>query len=128
MELVDCTEIYWNFVRNLRNDPLNQIGFFSEVYITEEEQQYFMKKNHHNYNICLLNGVPVGYVGIINGNEITFCVENTHQGKGIGTFMVEEFSKKYANIISYVKPENIASMSVFRKLGWDEKVYFQKKK
>ncbi len=30
-------------------------------------------------------------------------------------------------MVSYVKPENIPSLRVFRKLGWEEKVFFQKK-
>jgi hypothetical protein len=29
----------------------------------------------HKYKICLVDGKPAGYVGLLKGHEITYCVE-----------------------------------------------------
>lgn len=131
MRLVNCEPQYWEFVRNLRNDERNQHGFFSvSVMITEEIQKEFMSKNSNNYRICLLDDdTPVGYVGVIYDNEITYCVHPDHKNKGIGTFMVDKFSKEFDEMTALVKTENIPSQKVFEKLNWEKKIiYFKKEK
>ena len=129
MKLVDCEPIYWKFVRDLRNDERNQHGFFSvSVMITEEIQKEFMSTNSKNYKICLLDdNTPVGYVGIIHGNEITYCVHHDHKNKGIGTFMVDTFSNNFNDIFATVKTDNIASQKVFEKLNWKKRILYIKK-
>lgn len=126
MELVKCTQEYWEFVRLLRTHPNNQQFFLTQVEITSEQQIKFMKKNSNRYKICLISGIPVGYIGIINENEITYCVHPDHQGKGIGTFMVSEFIKIYNSLIAFVLPENIGSSKVFEKLGFKKQFYYTK--
>lgn len=128
MKLVDCEPKYWNFVKNLRTNEENQLGFFSFFNITDEEQKKFMSKNHQNYKICISDDdIPVGYVGIINNNEITYCVHPEYKNKGIGTFMVKSFSEEFNTISALVKPENISSQKVFEKLNWDKKILYIKK-
>lgn len=126
MELVNCTPEYWDFVRNLRNDERNQEGFFTHSSITEEQQEKFMKKNSGNYMVCLLDKTPVGYVGVLGGDEITYCTHPDYKKRGVGTFMVEEFSKKFPRMTAEVKPENLSSRRVFQKLGWKEKIIYIK--
>jgi RimJ/RimL family protein N-acetyltransferase len=128
MELVECTSEYWQFVRILRTHPNNQNYFFTQVKITPEQQVEFMKRESHRYKICLLNGEPVGYAGIIKENEITYCVHPDHQGKGIGTFMISEFIKLYDNLTAFVIPENIGSSKVFEKLGFQKQLFYSKTK
>jgi RimJ/RimL family protein N-acetyltransferase len=128
MKLVDCDPKYWNFVKEIRTNPENQTGFFSLANISDSEQKEFMSKNHQNYNICIsVEGDLLGYVGIINHNEITYCVHPDHKNKGVGTFMVENFVKKYNEVSALVKPENVASQKVFEKLNWDKKILYTKK-
>ena len=128
MKLVDCEQKYWNFVKDLRTDIENQDGFFSVAVISEDGQKKFMSENHQNYKICISEeGDPLGYVGIINNNEITYCVHPKYKGRGIGTFMVSAFGQKNDNILALVKPENIASQKVFEKLNWDKKILYTKK-
>ena len=128
MKLVNCDPIYWNFIKDLRTNKENQLGFFSFFDITEDEQKEFMLKNHQNYKICISDdNIPLGYVGIINHNEITYCVHPEHKNKGIGTFMVESFSNGFNIISALVKPENISSQKVFEKLNWDKKILYIKK-
>jgi len=128
MKLVDCEPIYWNFVKNIRTNEENQNGFFSFFDITEEEQKTFMLMNHQNYKICISeDNIPLGYVGIINNNEITYCVDPKHKNKGVGTFMVKSFSENFKNMSALVKLDNIASQKVFEKLNWDKKILYVKK-
>ena len=127
MKLVDCEPKYWQFVRHLRTDERNQNGFFSQVNISERDQEIFMQKNFENYKVCIMDEIPVGYVGLIKGKEITYCTHPDYNNRGIGTFMVQEFSKLYKNIEALVKIENVASQKVFEKLGWEKKILFEKK-
>jgi RimJ/RimL family protein N-acetyltransferase len=126
MELVECTSEYWEFVRLLRTHPNNQQFFLTQIEITTEQQIEFMKSNSYRYKICLLDSLPVGYIGIIKENEITYCVHPEHQGKGIGTFMVSEFTKIYDTLTAFVLPKNIGSSKVFEKLGFQKQFYYIK--
>ena len=53
IKLVNCTEQYWEFVRKLRMNPINQEGFFTYAEITSEQQEEYMIKNQWDYKICL---------------------------------------------------------------------------
>lgn len=128
MELVECTQKYWQFVRIIRTHPSNQKFFFTQVEITPEQQVEFMKRESHRYKICLIDNLPVGYIGVIKENEITYCVHPDHQGKGIGTFMVSQFMKQHDTLTAFVIPENIGSSRVFEKLGFTKQHYYLYKK
>ena len=126
LELVLCTKEYWEFVRSLRMDPINQEGFFTVANITSEQQLNFMTHNWSKYKICLADREPAGYVGLLQGHEITYCVHPNFHGNGVGTFMIEEFSRPFGDIDAYVKVDNIASQKVFEKLGWKKQIYYKK--
>lgn len=126
MELVECTSEYWEFVRFIRTHPNNQQFFLTQIKITPEQQIKFMNENSYKYKICLLNNTPVGYIGIIKENEITYCVHPNYQGKGIGTFMVSEFIKMHDTLTAFVLPENIGSNRVFEKLGFTKQIFYIK--
>jgi len=128
IELVECRPEYWEFVRLLRSDPKNQGGFFSIVEINSCQQKIYMELNSHRYKICLLDGIPVGYVGIIKDSEVTYCVQDKYKGMGIGTKIMEEFSKSFDLLDAYVKIENFQSQGVFEKLGWEKQIYYRFKK
>jgi RimJ/RimL family protein N-acetyltransferase len=125
MRLVNCDSDYWEFIRELRTNEKNSIWFYTQPEITTEEQKNYMNKNAHKYKICLLEDVPVGYIGIINENEITYCVKPNYKNMGIGTFMVQEFMKLYENLVAYVLPENQSSCKVFEKLGFEKNIYYK---
>jgi RimJ/RimL family protein N-acetyltransferase len=128
MELIECTSEYWEFVRIIRTHPNNQKYFLTQPDITYEQQIKYMTEYSHNYKICLLDNTPVGYIGIIKTNEITYCVHPDYQGKGIGTFMVNEFIKIYDSLTAYVLPENIGSNKIFKKLGFKQQTFYSWKK
>ena len=125
LELVNCENQYWEFVRQLRTNPINQEGFFTTVNITPEQQQEYMLNNWYNYKICLAGGEPAGYIGIKRDREITYCVSPDFQGKGIGTFMIKEYIPHWGEIDAYVKVNNIASQKVFEKLGFEKQIYYK---
>ena len=126
LELVLCTEEYWEFVRLLRMNPINQEGFFTQANITSEQQKEFMSHNWSKYKICLVDNETAGYICLLHGHEITYCVHPDFHGKGIGTFMIKNFSKLFSNIDAFVKVDNIASQKVFEKLGWEKQIYYKK--
>ncbi len=126
MKLVNCDKKYWEFVRKLRTHPENQNSFQTQNEITPEQQEKFMNNNSDNYKICISENKPVGYVGLIKGNEITYCVDPKCKGQGIGTFMIREILKD--GIDAYVKIDNIASQKVFEKLGFEKQYYYTWKK
>ena len=86
-----------------------------------------MIHNWSKYKICLVDGEPAGYVGLLNGHEITYCVHPDFHGKGVGTFMIKEFSKPFSSVDAFVKVDNIASQKVFEKLGWEKQIYYKRK-
>ena len=128
MELVECTQEFWEFVRLLRTHKENKNWFLTQTDISPEQQIEYMGKNSSRYKICLLDGKPVGYIGIIKENEITYCVDPKHKGKGIGTFMVSELVKHHNTLIAFVIPENIGSSRVFEKLGFKKQIFYSKTK
>tara|TARA_R110001606_G_scaffold267043_1_gene415964 strand:- start:144 stop:533 length:390 start_codon:yes stop_codon:yes gene_type:complete len=127
MKLVNCEKQYWEFVRQLRTNPENQGGFFTYAEITSKQQEVYMSKNQGDYKICLVDGEPAGYVGLLKGHEITYCVSPDFQGKGVGTFMIGEYSPRGAWVDALVKVDNIASQKVFEKLGWKKQIYYRNK-
>jgi ribosomal protein S18 acetylase RimI-like enzyme len=122
MELVNCTKKYWNFVRTLRNDQRVTSGFIKSVHITEEMQIKYMECNSHCYWICLLDGEPVGYVGVIEG-DIRVCTHPDYQGIGIGRFMIKEVMNKKPTAFAKVKTDNEASVKLFEACGFTKKFY-----
>jgi RimJ/RimL family protein N-acetyltransferase len=128
MKLVDCTQEYWEFVRILRTNYDNSVWFYTQPDISVEQQINYMSDNSYKYKICLYNNNPVGYIGILGKNEITYCVEPNYKNLGIGTFMVSEFMKKYDELTAFVIPENISSNRVFEKLGFEKQIFFKYKK
>lgn len=118
-ELVKCTSDYWEFVRKLRNDDRVQVGFIERAEITEEQQQKYMREFQDKYFVCLLNGEPAGYVGVID-DDIRICTSPKFQNQGIASFMLSEVLKIFPKAFGKVKLENSASRRLFEKLGFKE--------
>jgi len=119
MELVNCTEIYWEFVRTLRNDERVIHGFVESEYITPEMQKKYMKMYSNTYRVALVDGIPAGYVGVLYG-DIRVCTHPDFQGKGIGKFMIGECTKIWPEAVARVKLENISSNKLFQSVGFVE--------
>lgn len=131
MELVNCTEEYWEFVRTLRNDDRVINGFIESEYITPEIHTLYMERYSTMYRVVLVDGVPAGYFGVLGG-DIRVCTHPDFQGRGIGKFMINECTKIWPSSIARVKLENIPSNKLFQSVGFievdrDDKFIYYKK-
>ena len=131
LTLVECTIEYWEFVRKLRNNPKVRIGFIEKKVISTTDQMTYMKINSGYYRIALLNGIPAGYVGIIN-NDIRVCTHPNFQNMGIGRFMIEHAMKLWPKGTVKIIKGNFASEKLFKncgyiQIGFDENFNFYKK-
>ena len=122
MELVKNNYTYWEFVRNLRNLEGVREGFIQQAFIDPEQHQEYMKNYSDYFYICLYNNEPVGYIGIID-DDIRVATHPNFQGKGIGSFMVQEICKMHPTAVAKVKINNDASLNLFKKCGFKIKYY-----
>lgn len=117
IKLVHCTNQYWEFVRELRNNDEVQDGFISTEYISEKMQEIYMSKYSDCYRIALADKKPAGYVGVIE-NDIRICTHPNFQGKGIGKFMLKQASLIWPKAVAKVKITNQASLKLFQSCGF----------
>mgnify|MGYP001057511307 CR=1 FL=1 len=126
MELVNNNIKYWDFIRNLRNDKRVNSGFIEDTYVSEKQQIEYMKKYSSCYRIALIDGNPVGYVGVID-NDIRICTHPDYQGMGVGKFMLNNCMKIWPHAEAKVKISNIKSLKLFETLGFSKQFYLLKK-
>ena len=122
LDLIKCNKKYWEYIRILRSDNRVQKGFIQKVNISQSQQIKYMEKYNDSYYVCLYNGEPCGFIGEIDG-DIRICTHPTYQKKGIGTFMIQEFSNVKSNIYAKIKIDNISSIKAFEKAGYKKKYY-----
>jgi hypothetical protein len=117
--LVRITPKYYDFVRNLRMNPKVTSSFREEANITEEDQKEYMKKHGKNYYVCLLQNVPIGYVGVVD-DDIRMCVDPAFFGLGAGSFMFSFLKTNYPSCMTqlqYIKKHNTTSQHLLTKFG-----------
>lgn len=122
MELVECTEQYWEFVRLLRMDNRVMEGFIQTANVTPEQQIKYMTKYAECYRIALVDNIPAGFVGVIE-DDIRVCTHPDFQGKGVGKFMITECMKIWPTSFAKVKLNNAASIKLFESCGFTKKFY-----
>ena len=133
MVIVECSEQYWEFVRELRMDERVMDGFIETIPISKEQQKRYMTSNSQYYRIALVDGQPAGYVGVLN-NDIRVCTHPDFQGKGVGKFMIDECMKIWPTAYAKVKHGNEASSKLFLSCGFemtgtdDNFLYYRKEK
>jgi RimJ/RimL family protein N-acetyltransferase len=126
MRLITNNPKYWEFIRRLRNDKRVKTGFIQQEYITKDEHNNFMEQYGKDYYICLIDDMPAGYVGQING-DIRVATHPDFQGKGIGKFMINQMMKDFPNSFAKVKVENEVSTRLFESCGFKKKYYILEK-
>lgn len=120
--LVNNSPAYWEFIRELRTMEGVREGFISQTEITPVEQATYMLKYNSSYWICLDGKNPAGYVGVID-DDIRVATHPDYQGKGVGTFMINEIMKLIPTAIARVKLNNEASVKLFERCGFKKKYY-----
>jgi hypothetical protein len=93
-------------------------GFLETTPITEEQQTKYMISNSQHYRICLFDGNPAGYVGVIN-DDIRVCTHPDFFGMGIGKFMIKSAIAIWPTAFAKVKHGNIASDKLFLSCGFE---------
>lgn len=127
MKLEECTSIYWEFVRVLRNDERVSSGFIESTYITKEMQNAYMNTHSMLYRIATIEGIPVGYVGVID-DDIRVCTHPDFHGKGVGKFMINKCLDIWPTAFAKVKIDNEASIKLFEACGFARKYLILTKK
>jgi len=122
MELVKNGPKFWEFIRNLRNTKGVRESFIQQKEITDIEQAEYMLKYNNNYWICLVDKQPAGYVGVID-NDIRVATHPDYQGKGVGSFMINQVMKMCPTAYAKVKLDNEASLRLFERCGFKKKYY-----
>ena len=125
-KLVKNSPLYWDFIKELRNNEENQKGFVEKVKITSDQQKKYMSKHNDDYYICLLNNIPAGFIGVID-KDIRVCTDPAHKKKGVGEFMVNEIMKIYPKAFAKIFIENIASIRLFEKCGFKKRYFILEK-
>ena len=68
----------------------------------------------------------MGYVGVIEG-DIRIATHPDYQGKGVGSFMLNEVMKIHPTAFAKVKMENEASLNLFESCGFKKMYYILEK-
>jgi len=126
LKLVKNSPKYWEFIRTLRNMEGVREGFIQQEAIDEIQHATYMLKYNNNFWICLDNSQPMGYVGVIE-DDIRVATHPAAQGRGAGTFMINEIMKKHPTAMAKVKLDNEASIRLFEKCGFKKKYYLLEK-
>jgi GNAT superfamily N-acetyltransferase len=132
MVIVACSSEYWEFVRELRMDERVIDGFLKTSPITKEQQERYMVDNSKYYRICLVDGKPAGYVGVIE-DDIRVCTHPDFQGMGVGKFMINHIKHIFPLANAKVKYGNEASSNLFlacefEEIHKDDKFIYYKRK
>ena len=117
IRIVANAPTYYEFIRTLRNDPRVQPGFLEVVRITTEQQNAYMAKLGGRYLVCLVDDVPAGYVGSIEG-DIRVCTHPDFQGRGVGAAMIHAIMDLFPESYARLKPGNTSSRALFKACGF----------
>ena len=126
MELVQNKPQYWEFIRNLRNHPDVKGGFVQQQDIKRECHEKHMLRYGLFFYICLCEGQPAGYVGVID-RDIRVATHPNFQGRGVGKFMISALMQLYPSAFAKVKIDNTASLRLFEACGFTKRYYILEK-
>tara|TARA_R110000824_G_scaffold359891_1_gene547522 strand:+ start:898 stop:1287 length:390 start_codon:yes stop_codon:yes gene_type:complete len=126
MQFVRNEKKYWEFIRLLRNDKRVKAGFIQQEIVERGQHKEYMSKNGDKFYLCLVEGQPAGYVGVIE-NDIRVATHPNYQKMGVGLFMIKQITKASPRAIAKVKLENEASVKLFEKAGFKKRYYLMEK-
>lgn len=117
VEVVSNSPEYYEFIRNLRNDPRVKDGFIQPAHITPEQQEAYMSEHADEYVVGVVDGEAAGFAGSVDG-DIRVCTHPDYQGMGVARAMIEEVLKRFPDSDAKVKVENTASLRLFESCGF----------
>ena len=122
MELIKNGPKFWGFIRELRNMEGVKEGFIQQKEIGEIEHAEHMLKHNNSYWVCLLDGEPAGYVGVID-DDIRVATHPDYQGKGVAAHMINQIMIMCPAAHAKVKLDNTPSIRLFERCGFKKKYY-----
>ena len=120
----------WDFILELRN---NDFQYFYEQNspIPKEVHYKYMESHANNLNfhqwIISLDGNDAGYVRILN-EDVGIMIKKKFQGRGIASKALNITEKEAVNLgikklVALIHPDNVSSEKIFKKNGYDLKLY-----
>jgi len=108
---------------DIMNQPsLQKLFFFyhSGIITPKENEKYWRKKlRDKNFKAwAIIKKKPIGIIKIDN-KMIAIVIDENHRGKGIACSALRKLNLK--GCAAEIKPNNKASMKLFKKLGFIEK-------
>ena len=124
-KIVKNESLYWEFIRQLKNDDLARENSMNSHIITPQEHRAYMKEYEDRYYICLIDDTPVGYVGTNAQDYISIAVVSEARGKGVGKYMLQYFREEMRarKLRAIVNITNQASLKLFEACGFVKKYY-----
>jgi ribosomal protein S18 acetylase RimI-like enzyme len=120
--LVPVSDATLEFVRKLRNNPLDASAFVNNNYITPENHAIYMAQHMDKYFVCYYNEILVGFIGVVE-NDIRLAVTPDFRNQGVAKYMVSEIMFRFPDAHAKVKVTNGASIALFESLGFERVFY-----
>ena len=119
----------WKILLDWRNDPITRENSFETGEVSEQTHKLWFNdsllNSYREIYILEDNAIPVGSIrsdNVLTSQYIlSWSISPNHRGKGYGTKILELFLKdKTGNFIAEIKPENIASIKMVQKNGFNQ--------
>jgi RimJ/RimL family protein N-acetyltransferase len=129
MQLRKATHDDWKILLDWRNDPTTKENSFNQDKISIETHRLWFNDSLLNFqrNIYILedNLTPVGSIRsdniLHNQYLLSWSIAPNQRGKGYGNKILEIYLQdKTGKFIAEIKPENIASIKMVQKNGFEK--------
>ena len=126
LKLVEVLPEHYQFIRELRFHPDNIDGFVNQNEVSEKQQEEYMKRYSSFYKVCLMDEIPVGFVGVVE-NDIRVAVKPEYKKRGIAKYMIENTMISYPDSKAKIKVNNTSSIKLFESCGFKTEFIIMKK-
>jgi RimJ/RimL family protein N-acetyltransferase len=129
MQLRKATHDDWKILLDWRNDPTTRENSFEIGEVSEQTHKLWFNdsllNSYREIYILEDNTIPVGSIRSdnvsINTCILSWSIAPNQRGNGYGTKILELFLQdKTGNFIAEIKPENIASIKMVQKNGFNQ--------
>ena len=129
MQLRKSTYNDWKILLDWRNDPITRENSFETGEVSEQTHKLWLNDSllnpYREIYILENNNIPIGSIRSDNVSTnqyvLSWSITSNQRGNGYGTKILELFLKgKTGNFIAEIKPENIASIKMVQKNGFNQ--------
>jgi RimJ/RimL family protein N-acetyltransferase len=129
MQLRKSTYNDWKILLDWRNDPITRENSFETGEVSEQTHKLWFNDSllnpYREIYILENNNIPIGSIRSDNVSTnqyvLSWSITSNQRGNGYGTKILELFLKgKTGNFIAEIKPENIASIKMVQKNGFNQ--------